>query len=718
MRLRAGLILFLFIALVGGGCRKPLAPTFDRNQAPETWITAAPLDTVISRDPLTKSPIAPVPGKIPFRYHLYWAGSDPDGKVVGFYFAVTETLPSAPAGFTTPPPLPGPKPSDYHYTTKTDSVFIFDVAPGISSRQHVFYIYAVDNEGKADPMPARFIFSASDRFPPRPVIDSFVATGFIWTQTGWPGSLTLNRILTADSLSPADTFGIGVPLNATVPSSSRLDIKWHSEITTVGNPALGYQYKLDEPDFLSADVSVTSKTYNSGASDRVGPGVKIFRLRALDAANFTGETNRYFQMNMRPAAWFAGPDRSAPIWKVSGNDHYIDVDPRVAIIPNLQGISLLSADSTQILPSQRTPRKTFLEIWSNPALTPPLNRIYARQEGDTVHMNSWLIFSSGGFDPDSPYSVTYKSTDKYAPDSTLSPVVQIRPSNGSPVGFRSRVPELLTPGKQSTSPTQSGVTPYFDPASVFWSPAVNQYTSVLQAGTAYFVTRAQDGDGLLDDRVGSRSDLQPITIATVVDSFKDERGNPAVPNPDQIALRPQILRFFVDFPPALTLASGTHPVPNDVFASRILSVNMPATDSDPFDPGQPPNGPGGPSNSFIFRYTVWFRAHRRGSADPADSVTYLPSTLNQLVQSAPATATITLGDSLGDPGPLGTKVSVRVIVELCDCATCELSPGQGRCAYYSYLISVPAIPSATATPASPSGPGSAAALDERRRGQQ
>ena len=85
MRLRAGLILFFLLVLIPvvGGCRKPLAPTFDRNQAPETWITAAPLDTITLRN--GPEPVQTPPGTIPFRYHLYWAGSDPDGKVAQIY---------------------------------------------------------------------------------------------------------------------------------------------------------------------------------------------------------------------------------------------------------------------------------------------------------------------------------------------------------------------------------------------------------------------------------------------------------------------------------------------------------------------------------------------------------------------------------------------------------------------------------------------------------
>src|SRR5437870_2806773 len=109
MRLRAGLSLFVFAVLLGWGCRKPLTPNIDKNQPPETWITAAPQDTVTTKDE-NGAVIPPVIGTIPFKYHLYWAGSDRDGTVGGFYFAVVETLPSAPPGFPFKPPLPGPKP--------------------------------------------------------------------------------------------------------------------------------------------------------------------------------------------------------------------------------------------------------------------------------------------------------------------------------------------------------------------------------------------------------------------------------------------------------------------------------------------------------------------------------------------------------------------------------------------------------------------------------
>src|SRR5689334_2371021 len=119
----------LAIVSVGSGCRKALTPNIDRNQPPETYITAAPFDTVTIRGPDGRPQFPPIniaDHTIPVRFHLYWAGADKDGAVVGFYWAVTETT-VAPIGADFAP-LPGPKPSDYHFTTKTDSFFVFNVA--------------------------------------------------------------------------------------------------------------------------------------------------------------------------------------------------------------------------------------------------------------------------------------------------------------------------------------------------------------------------------------------------------------------------------------------------------------------------------------------------------------------------------------------------------------------------------------------------------------
>ena len=724
MRLRAGLILFFLLSLilVVGGCRKPLAPTFDRNQAPETWITAAPLDTITYREGTV--PKQTDPGFIPFRYHLYWAGSDPDGKIAGFFFAVVETLPTPIPPATSPPPLPGPKARDYRFTTKTDSTFIFSVSDEHTDRQHAFYIYAVDNQGKPDPTPAKFIFNSVDRFPPLPVIDKFITTGFVWTQD--PTTLALTRVLRSDTVTSVDTFKIGAVPRKQVPVVSRIDIAWHSELTTVGNPAIGYRYKLDEPDFVNVGASTTTLSYNTGPGDAVGPGVKVFRLRAVDQAGGARipEATRLFQMNIPPTTWIAGSDPTNPIWNqappagpgVGAREKYITVSTwsfnGKAGIPvgtngqpiDLSNVSLWSSDSAKVLPSQRTPRRNFLEIFKDP--TANRDRIYLRSEGDTVNMNSWVIFFNGGFDPDSPYDVVYRSNDPQAPDSTNNPVLQIRPANGSPIGFRSRIPAYLWPLATSTIPSQTGLYPLFDPSSTFRATTIGSYWAMSQAGTAYFFARAQDGNGQLDARIGANPTLDPKTIAQTVDSTGGA-------TPEQIALRPLIMRFFVDKAPNMSLtAAAVSPRPGQLpFTSRSIPVNLSpgASDPDPYDPASPPAA-GSPSGTAFFRVQLKFRSPRRGGA-PGDSVTYAPPAFDRVNITFTNNQTVSLPDSLG-----GTQV--RVMLELCDCPQCEIVPGQGRCNYYSYLITVPAPPTpALGTADLGSGPGQAI-LVEKKRGER
>src|SRR5437870_3182295 len=126
MRIRAVVVLSLIALGLCIGCRNALSPNVDRDRAPETWITAAPQDTLTVRE--GGNVVVPIPRSIPTRFHLYWAGSDADGAVVGYYWAVVETLPQAPEGTNGIPPLPGPRTSQYRFTTRTDSVFSFNVS--------------------------------------------------------------------------------------------------------------------------------------------------------------------------------------------------------------------------------------------------------------------------------------------------------------------------------------------------------------------------------------------------------------------------------------------------------------------------------------------------------------------------------------------------------------------------------------------------------------
>ena len=225
MRLRVGAVLCLFIAFWGAGCRKAVAPVVD-NQAPETFIVGAPQDTITTRDD-QNVPVRPGIARIPVRFHLYWAGSDRDGQVAGYYFAVVETLPLPPEGSISTPTLPGPKARDYQFTTKTDSIFIFRASEEVSERQHAFFIYAVDNKGRADATPARFVFSSYDRFPPLAIIDELKAVGTVYELQPNGSVISVQRTyfvrgsFNSSALAPSDT----------IPGNALLSMRWHGEPT-------------------------------------------------------------------------------------------------------------------------------------------------------------------------------------------------------------------------------------------------------------------------------------------------------------------------------------------------------------------------------------------------------------------------------------------------------------------------------------------------------
>lgn len=595
MRLRVGAVLCLFLAFWGAGCRKAVAPAVD-NQAPETWIVAAPQDTITTRDE-QNLPVRPGVARIPSRFHLYWAGSDRDGQVAGYYFAVVETLPLPPEGAISVPSLPGPKARDYRFTTKTDSIFIFSASEEVSERQHAFYIYAVDDKGRADATPARFIFSAYDRFPPLAIIEEFKAVGTIYElQSNGTVQAVERTYLVRDS------FQVNVPSHPvprdTIPANAVMSARWRGEPTVPSTIVTGYRYKLDEPLFNTVDSSVHTAAYNTGIGlDRVTPGAKVFTLRAIGQSGWRGEATRWFQMNFAPDTWYAGPNPNDPLagWQtlVDGNGkRYWFIDLGLVGWNNFQGIpgTQLSRDSLLKLPSARTERKSFFEIYNN--------RIWMRDEGDTVHMNSWVVIPTGGFDKDSPYRARI-NTALLDPALANLPVTTPGPPNGSPIGFRIqvRVKGGTDPTNRVDAPSEGTMYPVMDPASVFHQPVTNGYWGMTSSGKAYAVVRAEDGDGTVDRRIDQRPGGAPGVADRV-----DDGGASA----EDIALRSKILTFYVDRAPRLRTGTGSGfaPVANAAVTSRNIPStgnvwNMPADDVDQYDPnaaafnkvgGTPPYG--------------------------------------------------------------------------------------------------------------------------------
>ena len=675
MRLRVGLLLCLLATLAGVGCRKALAPNVDRNKAPETWITAAPFDTITLKKPPGKgSPDLPVIGSIPIRFHVYWAGGDQDGAVVGYYWAVTETLPLPAPGDTRPPSLPGPRFGEYHYTTRTDTTFIFNVAEDIPDRQHAFFIYAVDDQGKPDPTPARFVFNALDRFPPLPVYDEASATGTVYFFDGGILKSETRTYPIQDSLnittSPSDT----------VPSGSRVTFRFHGEVTSLGGVVKGFRYKLDESELQPTDpnllyhgnvieyhVPPAEADPARGGLDLipVAPGTKVFTLRAVDQANGSRDVTRRFQLNFSPDTWFAGPDPNVTggpwVTKPNGEKYALMVSGQFP--PGGLPGTLLSPDSVQILPAARAPHRTFLEIWRD--------TVYLRHEFDYVHMASWVIFHNGGFDKDSPYNVNVADgVGLILPSFPGGPVLTKGPQNGSPIGFRSRITNLLSPDSLSLSATaQSGVYPLFDPNDVLHFPRIGAYHPMFQSGKAFALQRAEDGDHARDGRVDEARNIV-------------ERAHTDYDR----SLRPLVLVFYVNYPPNLQTENPIfrpRVAVVDTFYSRTWDLRLPGDDIDPYVSGGPVGGPAG-AKVVRLRLTV-----------TGKDTTGAPFSFSDPPAGALETKYINVSDiNLLVPPNLDSGPAT-LTVELCDCSFCERDQGTGRCinrdidVYYVRPTSVP-----------------------------
>ena len=658
MRLRVGAALCLFLAFWGSGCRKALAPTTLDNQPPETWIVAAPQDTITTRDP-SNTPIKPQIGKIPVRFHMYWAGTDRDGAVVGYYWAVVETLPVPPEGSSSVPSLPGPKARDYHFTTKTDSIFIFDASEEVSERQHCFYIYAVDDKGRPDPTPARFVFSSYDRFPPNAVIDEFKATGTEYQLLPGGGVMPVQKTyfvhdffeISNNHAFPRDT----------VMSNALLHARWHGVPTIPSTVVTGYRYKLDEPNFNTVDSSVHETSYNTGVgTDKVNPGQKIFTLRAIGQSGWRGESTRWFQMNFAPDTWFSGPDPNDPLggWSVQPPPYggkYLEFKDTgwgaFTGVPN----SMLTLDSLNQLPAVRPQRKAFFEVYND--------RLWVRQEDDTVHLNSWIIIPAGGFDRDSPYAVKVNTA---LLDSALLgyPVLTPGRPNGSPIGFRIRV-QVKDKSGQVSQPSETTTYPVYDPASVFHQPVINGYWGVTTAGRAYAVIRAEDGDGTVDRRVDHQAG-DAVGIADRVDAGGG--------SPEDRALRSKVLTFYVNHAPLLLRSlTGFTPKPNQAFASRHISLNPVGSDDDQLDPTQFNKVGGTPTYSAILRWKIAVLGKLAGTTrDTCYIETAEFGSANSVLFDIPTWI---------------ASGNITIRIRLCDCAQCDAQPGTSTCPFVGREVS-------------------------------
>ncbi len=131
------------------GCRAFQPEAVIVNRAPETFLIGAPLEG----------------GGGYYHYHMFWYGRDEDGVVEKFVWAVTDTSvqnedtadDEEDARFN--PALDITHLEFSHWTTKTDSIFDFQINQGTApSADMTFHMVAVDDFGDFDRTPARLHF--------------------------------------------------------------------------------------------------------------------------------------------------------------------------------------------------------------------------------------------------------------------------------------------------------------------------------------------------------------------------------------------------------------------------------------------------------------------------------------------------------------------------------------------------------------------------------
>jgi hypothetical protein len=602
MRWSAGLfaVLLGLILVTGSGCRELSTENADRNRAPETYLSAAPVDSIAGGG-LTR---------IAHRYRAHWSGADVDGEVVGFFVAVTETTLDAQGR---PYRLPAPRPSQYRFTTAHDSLFVFNILEGRGSdRQHALYVYAVDNQGRVDATPAVSHFVARDQTLPsvRFLLAEGRGTVFDLAPGGngvIPGPFT--RLL-RDSLE----LPIHAPID-TIPFGGSVRFEWQGVDPDFGSSISGYVYKLTEIEFVRVDSSVTSVEYGHGVGPTGGPlpvGSNTFRIRAIDEAGGSTQPDavRIFYVNLSPDTWFAGPDPVllAPHLLSDSLGLYFPMDPLTRWPADFPG-NPFGADTLQTLPAQRVamdgldvPRevggppiyrpKTFLEGRTR---FDREFRWYIRtgaddrnQYGDTIAIGSSIVARLGGLDRDSPYVVL--NTDTNSP----YPVLRSGPQNGSPSTFQTRLDIEGASGSGQTG-TYGVAFPNFKVDDTYVNEQILYRETVNMGGMYYLGARAVDGNLTADLRV----------------------RNPVTDSQSPTTLRSKVLTFPVNFNPGLIMVD---PLPgalvNPPVGTDRMTVSIRVTDPDP-DPINPrPTGTNSPYATMYF--AIRARVYQVG-AEPADN---------------------------------------------------------------------------------------------------
>ncbi len=275
MRRRAPLFLVAVLLFLGAGhligCSRSVKPPAKPVPTdPETQLTFAPIENDTTS----------------FRVHFYWNGTDRDGEVVRFYFAVDAD---------TAHPIP-----EWRTTTAKDTTFLFLVDPILEIRGHVFMISAVDDRGGYDHTPARRFFSAKSA-PPTSKIEKgpaaynpYVGPNFTfeWSGIDPDGSETGGKA-PVDSFEYLLLFVGAVADTAIPPTHEPLPTYDEERYVRLINDATGRTLLPPHDDWKWTGIRGLRYRFRN-----VTPGEYVFAERAVDLAGAT-EKNLQFGRNIR-----------------------------------------------------------------------------------------------------------------------------------------------------------------------------------------------------------------------------------------------------------------------------------------------------------------------------------------------------------------------------------------------------------------------------------
>jgi len=335
-RIAVGLLLALLGLTVLFGCRAFTPEVVIVNRAPETFIVGAPAETSGGY----------------YHFHVYWYGTDADGAVTRFVWALTDTSiqdhrnqgDEEDARFN-----PATNVSTLqigHYTTRTDTVFDFQIDQGpVLAYKKTFHIVAMDDRGDFDRTPARLRFTSnalgnpvirfyrSDTAGVGPIFadNDTVAYGYPFALS-WSGSTPNIRSYSPELLAQRDT----VP-----PIDGLFGYKWR----LLDAPCVGDCWQPRAPDSVSYFGEQTQLRFaNDGSGSdtrrvRLSSGVHRLLVNTVDMAGVEVPTPKQavnYVVNYdpdtrllrgQPDPWFPSDEKIYPYYRVFHPDHTVTEHP-------------------------------------------------------------------------------------------------------------------------------------------------------------------------------------------------------------------------------------------------------------------------------------------------------------------------------------------------------------------------------------------------------